>query len=288
MRIISFNVNGIRAIQKKDYNGVRLDKKDSEEKKEEEAKNVLAQLVEAEAPDVLCLQEIKTQSPADIQFLSHYFRYQYTNVAEKKGYSGVAVLTKQEPEWVTYGFSLYTEERLGELYVDREFSTEGRIITAKFATFILVCVYTPNSQPKLKRLEERVAWERVLRAYLKCLEEELDCGVVLCGDLNCAHQEIDLKNAKANKGAPGFSKEERGELQKMLDMGFIDSFRFLHPDTVKYSWWSNFSNCREKNVGWRIDYFLVSQRLQECISAADCLTEWRGSDHGPVLLQLNL
>jgi exodeoxyribonuclease-3 len=284
MRIISFNINGIRAIQKKGLNGLRFDP--AEEKKEEETKNVLAQLIETETPDILCLQEIKTQSAADLQFLSNYFHHRYTNVAAKKGYSGVALLTNQEPEWVTYDFSLYSEERLGELYVDREFSTEGRIITAKFNTFVLVCVYTPNSQPKLKRLDERLAWEKVLRAYLKCLEEELDCGVVLCGDLNCAHQEIDLKNAKTNKGSPGFSKEERGELQKMLDLGFVDSFRFLHPNTVKYSWWSNFSNCREKNVGWRIDYFLVSQRIQKYIRTADCLTEWRGSDHGPVLLEL--
>jgi len=289
MRIISFNVNGIRSISKKNKNGQKgqnIQKEEKEEKEDKEETNVLAQLIKTEAPDILCFQEIKTQSAADLQFLSEHFHYHYTNVAAKKGYSGVAILTNQKPEWVTYDFSLYTEERLGELYVDREFSTEGRIITAKFNTFVLVCVYTPNSQPKLKRIGERLAWEKVLRAYLNCLKEELECGVVLCGDLNCAHQEIDLTNPKSNKNSPGFSKEERGELQKMLDAGFTDSFRFLHPDTVKYSWWSNFSNCREKNVGWRIDYFLVSQQLESSIIVADCLTEWKGSDHCPVLLEL--
>jgi exodeoxyribonuclease-3 len=276
MKLISFNVNGIRAITGKSKNGEKSGNP-----------NVLAALIEEQAPDVLCFQEIKTQSAADLAWLKAYFPYVYINVAEKKGYSGVALLSKTEPEWITEGFDEFDEEIIGE-YKEREFSQEGRILTAKFATCMVVTVYTPNSQPELVRLEERVAWESVLRMYLLQLQQSYECPVILCGDLNCAHKEIDLKNPKTNKKSPGFSAEERHELQLMLDTGFIDSFRSLHPDTVKYSYFSNFANSRARNVGWRIDYFLVSSSIRESIVEADILTDYFGSDHCPIVLQVDL
>jgi exodeoxyribonuclease-3 len=276
MKLISFNVNGIRAITGKSKNGEKLGSS---------ASNVLTALIEEQAPDVLCFQEIKTQSATDLAWLKAHFPYVHISVAEKKGYSGVAMLSKIEPEWMTEGFDEFDEEIIGE-YKEREFSQEGRILTAKFATCIVVTVYTPNSQPELARLDERVAWESVLRMYLLQLQESYECPVILCGDLNCAHKEIDLKNPKTNKKSPGFSAEERQELQSMLDAGFVDSFRSLHPDTVKYSYFSNFANSRARNVGWRIDYFLVSSSLRENIVEADILTDYFGSDHCPVVLQL--
>ena len=278
MKLISFNVNGIRAITGKSKNG---------EKSGDVNNNVLTALIEEQAPDVLCFQEIKTQSAADLAWLKAYFPYVYISVAQKKGYSGVALLSKTEPEWMTEGFDEFDEEIIGE-YKEREFSQEGRILTAKFPTCIVVTVYTPNSQPELARLDERVAWESVLRMYLLQLQQSYECPVILCGDLNCAHKEIDLKNPKTNKKSPGFSAEERQELQSMIDMGFVDSFRSLHPDTVKYSYFSNFANSRARNVGWRIDYFLVSSSIRESIVGADILTDYFGSDHCPVMLQVEL
>jgi exodeoxyribonuclease-3 len=278
MKLISFNVNGIRAITGKSKNG---------EKSGDVNNNVLTALIEEQAPDVLCFQEIKTQSAADLAWLKAYFPYVYISVAQKKGYSGVALLSKTEPEWMTEGFDEFDEEIIGE-YKEREFSQEGRILTAKFPTCIVVTVYTPNSQPELARLDERVAWESVLRMYLLQLQQSYECPVILCGDLNCAHKEIDLKNPKTNKKSPGFSAEERQELQSMIDMGFVDSFRSLHPDTVKYSYFSNFANSRARNVGWRIDYFLVSSSIRESIVGADILTDYFGSDHCPIVLQIDL
>ena len=278
MKIISFNVNGIRAITGKSKNG---------EKTGDVNDNVITALIKEQAPDVLCFQEIKTQSAADLAWLKAEFPYIYTSVAQKKGYSGVALLSETEPEWITEGFDEFDEEIIGE-YKEREFSQEGRILTAKFIDFIVVTVYTPNSQPELARLEERVAWESVLRMYLLQLQQSYECPVILCGDLNCAHKEIDLKNPKTNKKSPGFSAEERQELQSMIDMGFVDSFRLLRPDTVKYSYFSNFANSRARNVGWRIDYFLVSSSIRESIVDADILTDYFGSDHCPVMLQIEL
>jgi len=278
MKLISFNVNGIRAITGKSKNG---------EKTGDMNDNVITALIKEQAPDILCFQEIKTQSATDLAWLKAHFPYVYISVAQKKGYSGVALLSKTEPEWMTEGFDEFDEEMIGE-YKEREFSQEGRILTAKFPNCIVVTVYTPNSQPELARLDERVAWESVLRMYLLQLKESYECPVILCGDLNCAHKEIDLKNPKTNKKSPGFSVEERQELQQMLDTGFVDSFRLLHPDTVKYSYFSNFSNSRTRNVGWRIDYFLVSSSILESIIEADILTDYFGSDHCPIVLQVDL
>lgn len=268
MKLLSFNLNGVKSMTGKLKNG---------EKKGSATNNVIKSLIEEQQPDVLCFQELKSQSAGDLAWLRTHFPHLYMNFSKhKKGYSGVALLSKVEPEWVTNSL-----EEFGG--VGREFHDEGRIITAKFPEHIVVTVYTPNAQPKLARLEERIAWEQVLRMYVTELGKH-EIPVILCGDLNCAHQEIDLHNPKSNRNSPGFSKEERQELQLMLDAGFTDSFRHLHPDQVKYSYFSNFARSRERNVGWRIDYFLVSNAARDRIQEADILNEYFGSDHCPVLL----
>jgi exodeoxyribonuclease-3 len=195
--------------------------------------------------------------------------------------------TKVAPEWVEYGFSKYDETVIGE-YNMYDWILEGRIITAKFPTFIVVTVYTPNAQPSLARIEERVQWEKILRNYLKELEKEYQIPVLLCGDLNCAHKEIDIHNPKGKNKTPGFSPEERKEFQTMLDAGFVDSFRHLHPEERKYSYWSNFSKSRARNIGWRLDYILVSQPAKDNILSADCLTDYHGSDHCPVMIEMSI
>ena len=249
MKLISWNVNGLRSCLGKGF----LD------------------YVAAENPDVVCLQETKLQPEQAVFDLEGYHRY--FNSADKKGYSGTAILTKEEPLSVTYDFG------------DDIHRHEGRIITAEYPDFYLVCCYTPNSQDELKRLDYRMQWEDDLRAYLK----ELDAvkPVVYCGDLNVAHQEIDLKNPKSNRRNPGFTDEEREKMTALLSSGFVDSFRYLYPDaTGMYSWWSYRFNSRANNAGWRIDYFVVSERLKDRIAEAAIRTEVFGSDHCPVLLDL--
>jgi len=279
MKLISFNVNGIRSITGKLKNG---------EKKGSMTINGLKTLIEEQQPDILCLQEIKTQKEGDLAVLARLFpNLYYTFSLDKKGYSGVAMATKETPEWVQNNFDKYDESVIGR-YGCYDWIMEGRIITAKFPTFIVVVVYTPNAQPELARLEERLEWEKVLRNYLKELEKEYQIPVILCGDLNCAHQEIDIHNPKGKKKTPGFSLEERKEFQAMLDAGFVDSFRQLHPDEKKYSYWSNFANARARNVGWRIDYVLISQDAVDKIQEADCLNDYYGSDHCPVMITIDL
>ena len=279
MKLISFNVNGIRAITGKLKNG---------EKKGSMTNNCLKTLVAAEQPDILCLQEIKTQNEGDLACLSHLFPHLYSTFSiHKKGYSGVALCSKVEPEWVSYTFDRYDEELIGD-YNSYDWLMEGRIITAKYKTYVVVAVYTPNAQPELARLKERIAWEWVLRMYLVELQREFELPILLCGDLNCAHQEIDIYNPKGKKKTPGFSTEERQELQYMMDAGWIDSFRYLHPEEKKYSYWSNFSQSRKRNIGWRIDYVLVSDSSKGLIEEADYLTEYHGSDHCPVMIRMNL
>ena len=279
MKLISFNVNGIRSITGKLKNG---------EKKGSMTNNGLKTLIEEEQPDILCLQEVKTQQAGDLAVLARAFpNLYYTFSLDKKGYSGVAMATKETPEWVQYNFDKYDEAIIGR-YGCYDWIMEGRIITAKFPTFIVVGVYTPNAQAELARIEERMEWEKVLRAYLKELEKEFQIPVLLCGDLNCAHQEIDIHNPKGKKKTPGFSLEERQEFQTMLDAGFVDSFRHVHPEEKKYSYWSNFANSRARNVGWRIDYVLVSQAAADKIMEADCLNDYHGSDHCPVMIQIDL
>lgn len=279
MKLISFNVNGIRAITGKLKNG---------EKKGSVTNNGLKTLLEEQQPDILCLQEIKTQQAGDLAVLAKAFPHlYYTFSTSKKGYSGVAMATKEKPEWVQYSFEQYDESVIG-CYRAYDWITEGRIITAKFPTFMVVGVYTPNAQPELARIDERVEWENVLRKYLKELEKEFQIPVLLCGDLNCAHQEIDIHNPKGKKKTPGFSTEERQEFQNMIDAGFVDSFRHMHPEEKKYSFWSNFANSRARNVGWRIDYVLVSNVAADDIVAADCLHDYHGSDHCPVMIEINV
>lgn len=249
MKLISWNVNGLRAVLKKGF---------------------LDFCAEAE-PDVICLQEIKMK-PEQAEFdLPGYTRY--WNSAEKAGYSGTAIFTKQEPLSVVNHFG------------DDQHRHEGRVITAEYEDFYLVCCYTPNAKPELARLEYRMEWETDFRNYL--LELDAKKPVVLCGDLNVAHTEIDLKNPKTNHKSPGFSDEERGKMTELLGSGFIDTFRTLYPDqTGAYSWWSYRFHAREKNAGWRIDYFIVSERLKDRIIDSKILTEVYGSDHCPVQLEL--
>ena len=251
MKLVSWNVNGLRAALGKGF----LD------------------YVAGEDPDVICLQETKLQPEQAVFDLPGYHRY--FNSADKKGYSGTAILTKVEPLSVTYDFG------------DDLHRHEGRIITAEYPSFYLVCCYTPNSQDGLKRLPYRMQWEDDLRGYLQELDRKKP--VVYCGDLNVAHREIDLKNPKTNRQNPGFSDEEREKMSRLLDSGFVDTFRYIHGDvTDRYSWWSYRFHARDKNVGWRIDYFIVSARLAKKVKAADIRDTVYGSDHCPVILELEV
>lgn len=252
MRLVSWNVNGIRAVMKKDF---------------------MAAFRSMNA-DVLCLQETKAQDDQVIEALSELSGYSiYTNSAEKKGYSGTAILTRQQPLSVQYDMGI------------AEHDNEGRVIAAEFSDFYLVTVYTPNSGSELKRLGYRQSWDQDFHRYLKQLESKKP--VIVCGDLNVAHTEQDLARPKANYNkSAGFMQEEIDGIQRYLDSGFIDTFRLIHPQTQKYSWWSYRAGARQKNVGWRIDYFLVSESLSPKVADADILTEIMGSDHCPVQLDL--
>lgn len=251
MKLVSWNVNGLRACVKKGF---------------------LEYFHDIDA-DIFCIQETKLQEGQIDVDLPGYL--QYWNYAEKKGYSGTAVFTKYGPLTVSYGFSPEESER------------EGRIITLEYENFYLVNVYTPNSQRDLARLEFRLEWEDKLKKYLLALNEKKP--VVYCGDLNVAHQEIDLKNAKSNIGNSGFTYEEREKVTNLLASGFIDTFRYLHPDAVdRYTWWSYMNKVRERNIGWRIDYFIVSESIKEKIVNADIHSHVLGSDHCPILLEIDL
>ena len=249
MRLVSWNVNGLRACLNKGF---------------------LDFCAFADA-DMICLQETKMR-PEQAEFdLPGYHRF--WNSADKAGYSGTAIFTRQEPLNVTYDFGI------------DEHRHEGRIITAEYEDFYLVCCYTPNSQDELKRLDYRMAWEDDLREYLTELDAKKP--VIYCGDLNVAHQEIDIKNPKSNRRNAGFTDEERGKMTALLESGFADTFRRLHPDAAgRYSWWSYRFNARKNNAGWRIDYFIVSERLMERVKGADIWHEVLGSDHCPVVLDL--
>ena len=249
MKLISWNVNSIRACVQKGF---------------------LDFFHEADA-DIFCIQETKMQEGQLNLELEGY--YQYWNYAVKKGYSGTAVFTKKEPLSVTYGLGI------------EEHDKEGRVITAEMDDFYLVTVYTPNSQSELRRLEYRMEWERDFLAYLLKLQEKKP--VICCGDMNVAHQEIDLKNPKTNRMNAGFTDEERACFSKVLENGFIDTFRYFYPDlTGVYSWWSYMFQARAKNAGWRIDYFVVSECLKDRLADAKIHTEILGSDHCPIELDL--
>ena len=250
MKLISWNVNGIRACVGKGF---------------------LDYFKEADA-DVFCIQETKMQAGQLELDLEGY--EQYWNYAQRKGYSGTAIFTKKKPLSVSYGIGI------------EEHDTEGRVITLEFEDFYIITVYTPNSQNELARLDYRMEWEDAFLSYLKKLEENKP--VIICGDLNVAHQEIDLKNPKTNRKNAGFTDEERGKFQTLLDNGFIDTFRYFYPDqTGIYSWWSYRFQARAKNAGWRIDYFLVSDSLKDRLTDAKIHTDVMGSDHCPVELVLS-
>lgn len=249
MKCVSWNVNGLRAIVKK---------------------NFLEFFNEVDA-DIFCIQESKLQEGQIELDLPGY--YQYFNYAEKKGYSGTAIFTKEEPLSIKLGMGI------------EEFDHEGRVITLEYPEFYFVTVYTPNAQSELARLEFRMAWEDAFRAYLVDLDQMKP--VVVCGDLNVAHQEIDLKNPKTNRGSAGFSDEERAKFTELLESGFVDTYRFFNPEQEgAYTWWSYRFKAREKNAGWRIDYFLISKRLIERIQNATIYDEIMGSDHCPVGIEL--
>ena len=249
MKFISWNVNGLRAVCGKGFADI---------------------FTELDA-DFFCLQETKLQEgQIDLEFLGYR---SFWNYADKKGYSGTAIYTKHDPLDVTYGIGI------------DEHDHEGRVITLEMDNFYLVCVYVPNAQDELKRLEYRMKWEDDFRAYVTGLAAKK--GVVICGDLNVAHKEIDLKNPKTNRKNPGFTDEERGQFTNLLDAGFVDTFRHFYPDTTDvYSWWSYRFQARQKNVGWRIDYFVVSENMRGRLTGAKIHTEIFGSDHCPVELTI--
>lgn len=248
MKFISWNVNGLRACVKKDFE---------------------ASFHHLDA-DFFCLQETKMQAgQLDLQFEGYQ---SYWNYADKKGYSGTAIYTKHTPVNVTYGLGI------------DEHDHEGRVITMEMEDFFLITVYVPNSQDELRRLDYRMQWEDDFRAYVKQLDAIKP--VIICGDLNVAHEEIDLKNPKTNRRNAGFTDEEREKMTILLNNGFVDTFRHLYPEQVTYSWWSYRFRAREKNAGWRIDYFLISERLKERLVDAKIHTEILGSDHCPVELEL--
>ena len=251
MKLISWNVNGIRACINKGFKDF-FNEIDS---------------------DIFCIQETKCQKDQiDLEFKGYT---SYWNSAEKKGYSGTAIFTKQKPISVTYGIGI------------EEHDKEGRVITLEFEKFYMINIYTPNSKRELERLEYRQIWEDEIRKYMLKLNENKP--VIMCGDLNVAHKEIDLKNPKTNRHNAGFTDEERNKMTELLDAGFVDTFRVLYPDKENaYSWWSYMGHAREKNVGWRIDYFIVSKSIENCIKEAKIHSEIFGSDHCPVELEIDI
>ena len=250
MKFISWNVNGLRACVGKDF----------------------SQSFESLNADFFCLQETKMQAgQLELQFPGYT---SYWNYAEKKGYSGTAIYTRKEPLAVTYGIGI------------DEHDHEGRVITLEYDKFFLVTVYTPNAQEELRRLDYRMIWEDAFQAYLHQLDAKKP--VIVCGDMNVAHQEIDLKNPKTNRRSAGFTDEERSKMTQLLNNGFTDTFRTLHPEQITYSYWSYRFRAREKNAGWRIDYFLISDRLKSQLKGASIHTEIYGSDHCPVELDIDI
>ena len=251
MKLISWNVNGLRAVYKKGFEDFFI----------------------ASNSDIFCIQETKMQEGQLEVKLPNYL--QYWNSAEKKGYSGTAIFCKKQPQSVYYGIGIPEHDK------------EGRVITLEFENFYMVNCYTPNAQRELTRLDYRMDWEDAFRKYLVQLDRKKP--IILCGDLNVAHKEIDLKNPKNNKGNAGFTDEERGKMTTLLANGFVDTFRYLYPDKIDcYSWWSYMGHAREKNIGWRIDYFIVSDRIKSSIQDAKIHSMILGSDHCPVELDIDL
>lgn len=251
MKLVSWNVNGLRAVI---------------------GKNLFYENMESLNPDVICLQEIKMQKGQCEIAMPGYQQIFYC--ADRKGYSGTAVFSRIPAESFSLGIGMDQHDH------------EGRVITCDMGAFYLVCCYTPNSQDGLRRLDYRMQWEDDFRKYLMKLDSIKP--VVYCGDLNVAHQEIDLKNPKTNRMNPGFTDEERGKMTELLTSGFTDTFRYLHPEEIKYSWWSYRMKARERNAGWRIDYFIVSDRIRDSVRSAEIHNEIFGSDHCPVSVEIDV
>lgn len=248
MKLVSWNVNGIRAVQKKGFN----------------------EYVKHENPDILCLQEVKATKEQAGNIMQGY--HSFWNSAQKKGYSGTAIFSKKEPINVTYGIGI------------EEHDNEGRVITAEFDDYQILTVYTPNAKRDLLRLDYRLKWDEVFRDYVKNLDRKKP--IIFCGDLNVAHQEIDIAHPNSNRNNPGFTDAERNSFSKLLDSGFVDSFREFNKDPHQYSWWSYMFNAREKNIGWRIDYFCASEKIKHALKSSFIRQEIHGSDHCPVGLVL--
>ena len=250
MKLVSWNVNGLRACITKGFNDF--------------FKSIDA--------DAFCMQETKKQEDQELE-INYYGYYRYMNSAQKKGYSGTIIFTKEKPLNVTYGLGI------------EDYDNEGRIITLEYDKFYLVNCYTPNSKRELERLDYRMSWEDEILKYFKNLEKNKP--VIYCGDLNVAHQEIDIKNPKTNHFSAGFTDQEREKMTNLLSNGFIDTYRYLYPDKIEYSWWSYMRNAREKNIGWRLDYFIVSDSLKDNIKEANIYTQVMGSDHCPISLEID-
>jgi len=278
MKLISWNVNGIRSVKSKNKQGAKL--------KDKTEPSVIYDLIETQKPDILCLQEIKCGDDHTHEFDVFNDRYPhiFTRCSKaRKGYSGVAVLCKAKPSKVHVEFERFAKEDDTSRH---DFTKEGRLITLEFENYFVVCCYTPNSKPKLERLNQRTTdWEPLFKAYVASLQKEK--LVIVCGDLNVAHTELDIHTTKGHTRSAGFTNEERECFSKLLDDNdLVDTFRLLHPDERKYSYFSNFGKSRENNKGWRIDYALISNSMKTKIKSADILTNVRGSDHVPIMLEL--
>jgi len=272
MKIVSFNLNGIRSILTKNKSGTKITS----------GETVLETLIKEENPDILCFQEIRCSDNVNlkaIDFEKYGFKNITLNCALRKGYSGTAIFSKIKP------FNI----KLGISNENNEINNEGRIITFEFEKFLLITVYVPNAKPDLSRLDFRVnIWEKTIRDYIENIKKNLkNKNIILCGDLNVAHNPIDVHNPTSAKGSHGFTIEERNAFQKLLDdYKLIDTFRYLHPNEKKYTWFSPFAKSRERNKGWRIDYFLVSKNLEKKVVKADILGDYYGSDHIPIILEV--
>ena len=280
-KILSFNVNGIRSIRLKNKEG---------KKQTDLAPNFrssLAELLEKEDPDVVCLQEVRSENEKDLEWLGTTHPYQVLNYSEiKKGYSGTAILSKTEPDKILFDFTGVAPALIGD-WDERPTTKEGRVITCFWPDYIVICVYTPNSGTDLVRLDERRVWDIYFRRYVRQVQiRNAVTPVIICGDLNCAHTEIDIHDPKKNTQNAGFTPEERNGFDKLLTECYLtDSWRFKHPGERAWSWWSNFHRCRERDIGWRIDYILVPESIAKSLLRAEILKDYWGSDHAPCLAE---
>lgn len=283
-RIVSFNVNGIRSIRQKNKKG----KKSTDiSENAQDFRSTLIELLETENPDILCLQEVRSENEKDLEWLGTYLPYQALNYSEiKKGYSGTAILSKIEPEQIHFDFTPIEPALIGDWTV-RPTAHEGRIVTCVWPEYIVVCVYTPNSGEGLVRLEERQVWDSLFRNFIRQFQIRLiSRHLIICGDLNVAHTELDIHKTGGNELAAGFTAQERTGFDKLLrECRLTDSWRAMNPGKKAWSWWSNFHKCRERDVGWRIDYILIPEDLVGRLVRTEILKDYWGSDHAPCLAE---